>query len=48
MLRRVNRLTTQEKVVLCIFLGLVLVGWGVKTWRESRLPAPAAATAPKS
>jgi len=45
MIRHVNRLTSQERLVLCILLGLVLTGWAVKAWREARPPAPVAATA---
>ena len=32
---RVFRLTRQEQLVLCIVLGLLLVGWAVKTWRTT-------------
>ena len=30
-----NRLTKQEKTVLCIVLGLLLTGWAVKTYRAA-------------
>jgi hypothetical protein len=36
---RVNRLTKQEQLVLCIVLGLLLTGWAVKTYRTARPPA---------
>jgi hypothetical protein len=38
----VNRLTKQEQMVLCIILGLLLTGWGVKAYRTAHPPAPAA------
>jgi hypothetical protein len=40
-----NRLTRQEQWVLCLALGLLLLGWGVKAWRTAHPPAPPAATA---
>ncbi len=40
-LLRVNRLTKQEQMVLCLVLALLLTGWAVKTWRTAR---PAALT----
>jgi hypothetical protein len=38
----VLRLTRQEQLVLSIVLGLLLVGWAVKTWRlaHPKLPPP--------
>jgi hypothetical protein len=33
-----TRLTKQEQLVLCIVLGLLLLGWGVKTYRTARPP----------
>jgi hypothetical protein len=36
---RVNRLTKQEQLVLCIVLGLLLTGWAVKTYRTAHPPA---------
>jgi hypothetical protein len=36
---RVNRLTKQEQLVLCIVLGLLLTGWAVRTYRAAH-PAP--------
>jgi hypothetical protein len=30
-----NRLTKQERMVLCIVLGLLLTGWAVKTYRTA-------------
>jgi len=38
----VKGLTKQERLVLCIVLGLLLTGWAVKTWREAHPAAPAA------
>jgi hypothetical protein len=32
---RVNRLTKQEQLVLCVVLGLLLTGWAVKTYRAA-------------
>jgi len=39
-------LTKQEQWVLCLVLGLVLVGWAVQTYRAAHPPAqpPAALT----
>ncbi len=39
---RVNRLTKQEQLVLCIVLGLLLTGWAVKAYRTAHPPAQAA------
>jgi hypothetical protein len=36
---RVNRLTKQEQLVLCLVLGLLLTGWAVKAWRTAHPPA---------
>ena len=36
---RVNRLTKQEQLVLCVVLGLLLTGWAVKTYRAAHPPA---------
>ncbi|HEU6449630.1 MAG TPA: hypothetical protein VFV23_14445 [Verrucomicrobiae bacterium] len=33
-----NRLTKQEQLVLCVVLGLLLVGWAVKMYRASHPP----------
>jgi hypothetical protein len=30
-----NVLTKQEQLVLCVVLGLLLVGWAVKTYRAA-------------
>jgi hypothetical protein len=30
---RVHRLTKQEQLVLCLVMGLLLVGWAVRAWR---------------
>lgn len=35
----VNILTRQEQLVLCAVLGLLLVGWAVKTYRAAHPPA---------
>ena len=35
------RLTKQEQLVISIIIGLLLVGWAVKTWRTANPPAPA-------
>jgi hypothetical protein len=35
----VNRLTRKEQLVLCVILGLLLVGWAVKTYRAAH-PQP--------
>jgi hypothetical protein len=43
----VNRLTKQEQLVLCSILGLLLVGWAVKTYRAAHPPTQAAAQANK-
>ena len=32
---RVNHLTKQEQLVICVVLGLLLTGWAVKTYRAS-------------
>jgi len=43
----VNALTKQEQLVLCVVLGLLLMGWAVKTYRTAYPPAatvPAATT----
>jgi hypothetical protein len=34
-----NRLTRQEQLVLCVVLGLLLIGWAVK-WYRAAHPAP--------
>jgi hypothetical protein len=31
----VNTLTKQEQLVLCVVLGLLLMGWAVKTYRAA-------------
>jgi hypothetical protein len=33
-----NRLTNKEQLVLCIVLGLLLLGWGVKAYRTAHPP----------
>lgn len=40
-LLRVMHLTKQEQLVLCAVIGLLLVGWVVKTWRTAHPPPPA-------
>ncbi len=42
----VNRLTKQEQLVLCIVLGLLLIGWAVKAYRTSHPPVRAAEAVP--
>jgi len=37
----VGRLTKQEQLVICTILGLLLVGWAVKSWRAAHPPMPA-------
>jgi hypothetical protein len=42
-----NWLTKQEQLVLCLVLGLLLLGWAVKTYRTAHPAAiPAAASQP--
>ncbi len=42
-----NALTKQEQLVLCLVLGLLLMGWAVKTYRTAHPAArPVAGTAP--
>lgn len=42
-----NALTSQEKWVLCLVLGLLLTGWAVKTYRAAHPTAQSVAvTAP--
>jgi hypothetical protein len=36
-----NRLTKQERLVLCILVGLLLTGWAVKAYRTAHPPAAA-------
>jgi len=36
---RVNLLTKQEQIVLCLILVLLLTGWAVKTYRTAHPPA---------
>jgi hypothetical protein len=33
-----GHLTKQEQLVLCAVIGLLLVGWVVKTWRTANPP----------
>ena len=42
---RVNRLTKQEQLVLCIVLGLLLTGLFVKWYRTAHPPPPVVQTA---
>jgi hypothetical protein len=37
-----NRLTKQEQLVLCVLVGLFLVGWVVKSYRTAHPPAQVA------
>jgi len=41
----VNRLTKQEQLVLGVVLGLLLIGWAVKSYRAAHPPAPAVSPA---
>jgi hypothetical protein len=34
----VNALTKQEQLVLCVVLGLLLMGWAVKAYRTANPP----------
>jgi len=34
-----NVLTKQEQLVLCVVLGLLLMGWAVKSYRAAHPPA---------
>lgn len=36
---QVNRLTRQEQLVLCLVVGLLLLGWAVKAYRQAHPPA---------
>ena len=47
MLGPMNRLTKQEQLVLCLILGLLLIGWAVKTYRAAH-PSGAAVEQTKS
>lgn len=40
-----NTLTKQEQLVLCVVLGLLLVGWAVKAYRTTRTAPPAVSSA---
>jgi hypothetical protein len=40
-IERVNYLTKQEQLVLCIVLGLLLTGWAVKMCRTAHPPVTA-------
>ena len=42
--KRVSRLTKQEQMVLCVILGLLLIGWAVKAYRTAHPPAQAVDT----
>jgi hypothetical protein len=35
MLKKLNRLTKHEQLVLCVILGLLLTGWAVRTYRTA-------------
>jgi hypothetical protein len=41
-LKPVNRLTKQEQLVLCLVIGLLLMGWAVKAYRTAHPPSFAA------
>lgn len=36
---KLNRLTKQEQLVLCLVIGLLLTGWAVKAYRTAHPPA---------
>ncbi|HVU08903.1 MAG TPA: hypothetical protein VHG89_10205 [Verrucomicrobiae bacterium] len=38
---RMNRLTRQEQLFLCVVLGLLLTGWVVKAYRTAHPPTAA-------
>jgi len=40
----VNSLTKQEQLVLCVVLGLLLLGWAVKAYRTAHPPVATAST----
>ncbi len=40
------RLTKQEQFVICVVIGLLLVGWATRAWRLAHAPAPAVITNP--
>jgi hypothetical protein len=42
----VNALTKQEQTVLCVVLGLLLMGWAVKAYRTAHPPAQLVQPAP--
>jgi hypothetical protein len=37
-LNAVSHLTKQEQFVLCVVIGLLLTGWGVKAYRQAHPP----------
>jgi len=39
LLLQVNRLTKREQLVLCLIMGLLIVGWAVKAYRMAHPPA---------
>lgn len=41
---QVNWLTRREQLVLAMLVGLFIVGWTVKIWRQSGASSPAAET----
>jgi len=38
-IERVNFLTKQEQMVVCLIVVLLLTGWAVKSWRTAHPPA---------
>jgi hypothetical protein len=42
----VNALTKQEQLVLCVVLGLLLMGWAVKAYRTAHPPVARVQTTP--
>lgn len=39
LLQQVNRLTKREQLVLCLVMGLLIIGWAVKAYRTAHPPA---------
>jgi len=42
----VNALTKQEQLVLCVVLGLLLMGWAVKAYRTAHPPVATVPSTP--
>lgn len=43
MVSGMGHLTRREQRVLCAVIGLLLIGWAVRTWRLSQVPTEPAA-----